>query len=136
MHRKWVVNASLLITLAKVGKISLLYDLCEEMIIPSGTERQKYMFTIFYVCSHAAGFAHFDFLVVAGCKLNDRLQPRSARPDAPGTFHHAMGRGIEGTKIFRNKAPDIFISIHCEPESLRILLMPLVHIPGQVIQPF
>ena len=29
--------------------------------------------------------------------------PRQARLDAPGTLHHIMGRGIEGTKIFRNK---------------------------------
>ena len=29
--------------------------------------------------------------------------PRQARLDAPGTLHHVMGRGIEGTKIFRNK---------------------------------
>jgi putative transposase len=27
--------------------------------------------------------------------------PRYARLDAPGTLHHVMGRGIEGTKIFR-----------------------------------
>ena len=29
--------------------------------------------------------------------------PRQARLDAPGTLHHVMGRGIEATKIFRNK---------------------------------
>jgi len=29
--------------------------------------------------------------------------PRQARLDAPGTLHHIMGRGIEGTKIFRNR---------------------------------
>ena len=28
--------------------------------------------------------------------------PRQARLDAPGTLHHVMIRGIEGTKIFRN----------------------------------
>jgi len=27
--------------------------------------------------------------------------PRQPRLDAPGTLHHVMGRGIEGTKIFR-----------------------------------
>ena len=27
--------------------------------------------------------------------------PRQARLDAPGTLHHVIGRGIEGTKIFR-----------------------------------
>jgi hypothetical protein len=26
--------------------------------------------------------------------------PRQARLDAPGTLHHVIGRGIEGTKIF------------------------------------
>jgi putative transposase len=29
--------------------------------------------------------------------------PRHARLDAPGTLHHVMGRGIEGTKIFRTR---------------------------------
>jgi putative transposase len=29
--------------------------------------------------------------------------PRQARLDAPGVLHHVMGRGIEGSKIFRNK---------------------------------
>ena len=27
--------------------------------------------------------------------------PRQARLDAPGTLHHVLGRGVEGTKIFR-----------------------------------
>jgi len=27
--------------------------------------------------------------------------PRQARLDAPGTLHHVMVRGIEGTNIFR-----------------------------------
>ena len=40
MHRKWVVNASPLITLAKIGEISLLHDLCEEIIIPSGVKHE------------------------------------------------------------------------------------------------
>ena len=30
--------------------------------------------------------------------------PRQASLDAPGTLHHVMGRGIEGTKIFRTDA--------------------------------
>jgi len=30
--------------------------------------------------------------------------PRQPRLDCPGTVHHVMGRGIERTKIFRNKA--------------------------------
>lgn len=29
--------------------------------------------------------------------------PRKSRMDAPGTLHHVMGRGIERTKIFRNR---------------------------------
>ena len=29
--------------------------------------------------------------------------PRQPRLDAPGTLHHVIGRGIEGTKIFRNE---------------------------------
>jgi hypothetical protein len=29
--------------------------------------------------------------------------PKMPRMDAPGTLHHIMGRGIERTKIFRNK---------------------------------
>jgi len=29
--------------------------------------------------------------------------PRQPRLDAPGTLHHAMGRGIDGIKIFRNR---------------------------------
>ena len=27
--------------------------------------------------------------------------PRQARLDAPGTLHHVVGRGIEGTTVFR-----------------------------------
>jgi len=30
--------------------------------------------------------------------------PRQPRLDSPGTVHHVMGRGIERTNIFRNKA--------------------------------
>ena len=41
MHRKkWVVNASPLIILAKVDQILLLKDLCEEMAIPSGVREE------------------------------------------------------------------------------------------------
>ncbi|MFH0788790.1 MAG: hypothetical protein V2B13_14415 [Pseudomonadota bacterium] len=29
--------------------------------------------------------------------------PRKARLDVPGTLHHVMVRGIEGSKIFRNE---------------------------------
>jgi len=38
---------------------------------------------------------------VEGCK--DWGMPRQPRLDAPGSLHHVMGRGIERTKIFRNK---------------------------------
>jgi len=30
--------------------------------------------------------------------------PRQPRLDGPGTLHHVMGRGIEGTKIFPKDA--------------------------------
>jgi len=29
--------------------------------------------------------------------------PRQPRLDGPGTLHHVIGRGIEGTEIFRNE---------------------------------
>ena len=31
------------------------------------------------------------------------MMPRQPRLDAPGTLHHVIGRGIEGTEIFRNE---------------------------------
>ena len=31
------------------------------------------------------------------------MMPRQPRLDAPGTLHHVIGRGIEGSKIFRNE---------------------------------
>ena len=31
------------------------------------------------------------------------LMPRQSRLDAPGTLHHVIGRGIEGSKIFRDR---------------------------------
>jgi predicted nucleic acid-binding protein len=34
--RKWVIDASPLITLAKIGQVSLLSELCDEMVIPGG----------------------------------------------------------------------------------------------------
>lgn len=41
MHRKkWVVNASPLIILAKVDQVLLLKDLCEEMTIPFGVKEE------------------------------------------------------------------------------------------------
>ncbi|PSN18162.1 DUF3368 domain-containing protein [filamentous cyanobacterium CCP5] len=36
MTRRWVVNASPIITLAKIGQIGLLSQLCDEMVIPQG----------------------------------------------------------------------------------------------------
>jgi len=40
MPRRWVVNASPLITLAKIGQLSLLHELCEEMVIPAGVKEE------------------------------------------------------------------------------------------------
>jgi predicted nucleic acid-binding protein len=36
MPEKWVVNASPLISLARLNQTSLLFELCDEMVIPSG----------------------------------------------------------------------------------------------------
>lgn len=36
MTRRWVVNASPLISLAKISQIDLIVELCSEVIIPSG----------------------------------------------------------------------------------------------------
>ena len=36
MTRRWVVNASPIITLAKIDRIHLLTQLCDEMVIPQG----------------------------------------------------------------------------------------------------
>lgn len=36
MSRKWVINASPLITLAKISQINLLTQLCSEIVIPNG----------------------------------------------------------------------------------------------------
>jgi len=38
--RKWVVNASPLITLAKIGQGSLLFQLCDELVIPEGVAEE------------------------------------------------------------------------------------------------
>ncbi|MGO9313313.1 MAG: DUF3368 domain-containing protein [Syntrophobacteraceae bacterium] len=40
MTRRWVVNASPLITLAKIGQVSLLHELCEEIVIPAGVNEE------------------------------------------------------------------------------------------------
>lgn len=36
MNRRWVVNASPLISLAKISQVNLIIELCSEAIIPSG----------------------------------------------------------------------------------------------------
>lgn len=50
--------------------------------------------------------------------------PRQARLDAPGTLHHVMARGIEGTNIFRtDKDRDDLLdrlAVQCEGEALKI----------------
>jgi predicted nucleic acid-binding protein len=38
--RRWVVNASPVILLARIGKIALLGDLASDLIIPSGVARE------------------------------------------------------------------------------------------------
>jgi hypothetical protein len=48
--------------------------------------------------------------------------PRQPRLDAPGTLHHVIGRGIEGSEIFRGKKDRVdflerFASL-CEKEYL------------------
>ncbi|MEH2064400.1 MAG: DUF3368 domain-containing protein [Nostoc sp.] len=40
MTRRWVVNASPLIVLAKINQVHLLFELCDEVIIPSGVVRE------------------------------------------------------------------------------------------------
>ena len=40
MSRKWVVNASPLILLTKVSHISLLQELCDELVIPGGVAKE------------------------------------------------------------------------------------------------
>ena len=40
MNRKWIVNSSPLIALAKVGQIQLFSDLFDEVIIPSGVAEE------------------------------------------------------------------------------------------------
>jgi putative transposase len=56
--------------------------------------------------------------------------PRQARLDAPGTLHHVMARGIEGTNIFRtDKDRDDFLdrlAAQCEAEALRVYAWALI----------
>ena len=50
--------------------------------------------------------------------------PREARLDAPGTLHHVMARGIEGTDIFRTDEDrnDLLgrLAYQCEQEALKV----------------
>ena len=56
--------------------------------------------------------------------------PRQARLDAPGTLHHVMARGIEGTNIFgTDKDRDDFLNrlaAQCEAETLKIYAWALI----------
>src|SRR3990172_6943748 len=56
--------------------------------------------------------------------------PRQARPDAPGTLHHVMARGIEGTDIFRtDKDREDFLNRlagQCETQALRVYAWALI----------
>lgn len=68
-----------------------------------------------------------DGIVESGYK---GFMPRQARLDAPGTLHHVMGRGIEGSDIFRNKKDrvdflDRFASL-CKKENLIVYAWALV----------
>ena len=40
MSRKWVLNASPLIVLAKIDQIHLLKQLCEEIVVPAGVGQE------------------------------------------------------------------------------------------------
>src|SRR4030065_2123516 len=55
---------------------------------------------------------------------------RQARLDAPGTLHHVMARGIEGTNIFRtDKDRDDLLdrlSAQCEAEALKVYAWALI----------
>ena len=56
--------------------------------------------------------------------------PRQARLDAPGTLHHVMARGIEGTNIFRaDKDRHDFLdrlAAQCEPKALKVYAWTLI----------
>lgn len=40
MPEKWVVDASPVISLARIGKASLMVELCEELLIPSAVDAE------------------------------------------------------------------------------------------------
>jgi REP element-mobilizing transposase RayT len=56
--------------------------------------------------------------------------PREARLDAPGTLHHVMARGIEGTDIFRTDEDrnDFLnrLADQCEAETLKVYAWALI----------
>jgi len=56
--------------------------------------------------------------------------PRQARLDAPGTLHHVMARGIEGTNIFRtNRDREDFLdhlALQCEADALKVYAWALI----------
>src|SRR4030066_295966 len=56
--------------------------------------------------------------------------PRQARLDAPGTLHHVMARGIEGTDIFRTEKDrnDFLVRLaeQCKAEALRVYAWALI----------
>jgi putative transposase len=56
--------------------------------------------------------------------------PRQARLDAPGTLHHVMARGIEGTNVFRtDKDRNDFLdrlAAQCEAEALKVYAWTLI----------
>lgn len=56
--------------------------------------------------------------------------PRQARLDAPGTLHHVMARGIEGTSIFRTDEDrkDFLdrLAAQCEAEALKVYAWTLI----------
>ncbi len=56
--------------------------------------------------------------------------PREARLGAPGTLHHVMARGIEGTDIFRTDEDrnDFLnrLAYQCETEALKVYAWALI----------
>ncbi len=56
--------------------------------------------------------------------------PRQARLDAPGTLHHVMARGIEGTNLFRtDKDRNDFLdslAAQCEAKALKVYAWTLI----------
>lgn len=40
MTRKWVINASPLIVLAKISQIGLLSQICDQIVIPTGVVQE------------------------------------------------------------------------------------------------